>query len=95
MVSDEGILGERPLEADGFAVPATVDVVSYWGAGFPKTRVERRFIAGDPPPKAERRFISSPLTDEMLAPSATRRGIVQFADQPPAVGGPGCSFRRA
>jgi hypothetical protein len=83
-ISDEGgaILGERPLEADGLTVPEHELVLSYWGAGFAKTRAERRFIAGDPAPTAERRFICSPLTDAMLAPSATGRGIVQFAYQP-------------
>lgn len=80
ITSDGGaILGERPLDAEGVAVPE--HVISYWGAGYPKTRVERRFVAGDPPPRAERRFINSPVTDEMLAPSATGRGVVQF-DKP-------------
>jgi hypothetical protein len=82
-ISENGpVLGVRSLEADGLTVPVLDKVMSYWGAGYPKTRLERRFIAGDPAPKAERRFISSPVTDEMLAPSATGRGIVQFADQP-------------
>jgi hypothetical protein len=80
-ISENGpILGERPLEADNLTVPALDSVMSYWGAGYPKLRVERRFIAGDPPPQAERRFLGAPLTDEMLAPSATGRGIVQFSD---------------
>ncbi len=69
------ILGERPLEGDGFTLPEVV--MSYRGLGYPRSRLERRFIAGDPAPKAERRFISSPLTDAMLAPSATGRGIVR------------------
>ena len=76
--SDGAILGERPLEADGLAQPDSV--ISYWGAGYTKTRAERRFIAGDPAPESERRFISSPVTDEMLRPSETGRGIVQFSD---------------
>jgi hypothetical protein len=42
-------------------------------------RAERRFVAGDPPPKAERRRVASPLTEEMLRPSATGRGVVQFS----------------
>jgi hypothetical protein len=80
-ISENGpILGERPPEADNLTVPAPDTVMSYWGGGYPKLRVERRFIACDPPPKAERRFLGSPLTDEMLAPSATGRGIVQFSD---------------
>ena len=82
VISSDGgsIVGERTVNGDAPAVPETV--LSYWGAGYPKTRLERRFIAGDPAPKAERRFISSPLTDEMLAPSATGRGVVQFGYQP-------------
>src|SRR5207253_1717626 len=83
VISDDdggGILGETPFDIAGFTLPE--HVMSYWGAGYPKLRLERRFIAGDPAPKAERRFISSPLTAEMLAPSATGRGIVQFAYQP-------------
>jgi hypothetical protein len=81
ITSDDGgaLLGEAPL--DGIP-PLPGHIVSYWGAGYPKSRIERRFIAGDPPPQAERRFVSSPLTDEMLAPSATGRGIVQFGYQP-------------
>ncbi len=83
IASDAGVvLGERALETDGLTAPATDTVMSYWGAGYPKKRVERRFITGDPVPKAERRFIGSPLTDEMLAPSVTGRGIVQFGYQP-------------
>jgi hypothetical protein len=74
-----GILGESPLTE---APPDAEHVMSYWGAGYAKTRAERRFIAQDPPPRAERRFISSPLTDEMLAPSATGQGIVQFGYEP-------------
>ena len=82
VISSDGgsILGERPPDADGVAVPETV--ISYWGAGYPKTRLERRFIAGDPAPKAERRMVSSPLTEEMLRPSPAGRGIVQFGYQP-------------
>lgn len=78
ITSDGGaILGERPLGVDGLTVPDSVP--SYWGAGYPKTRAERRFIAGDQAPQWERRFLSPPLTDEMLRPSATGRGIVQFS----------------
>ena len=80
ITSDGGvILGETPLTD---VPPDSEQVMSYWGAGYAKTRAERRFIAHDPPPKAERRFVSSPLTDEMLAPSATGRGVVQFGYQP-------------
>ncbi len=80
-ISENGpILGERSLEADNLTVPVLDTVMSYWGAGYPKQRVERKFIAGDPVPKAERRFLGSPLADEMLAPSAAGRGIVQFSD---------------
>jgi hypothetical protein len=42
-------------------------------------RAERRFIASDPPPRWERRTVSSPLTDEMLRPSLSGRGVVQFS----------------
>jgi hypothetical protein len=84
VISSDGgaVLGERPLDADGLSAPAVETVVSYWGAGYASARAERRFVAGDPPPQAERRFVGSPLTDEMLAPSATGRGIVQFGYQP-------------
>ena len=71
------VIGERPLAADGIE-PPTGSVGTHWGAGFPTLRLERRFIAGDPPPKAERRHVASPLTDEMLRPSPTGRGVVQF-----------------
>ena len=70
------ILGERPLAADGIEPPATVD--TYWGDGYAVARAERRFIAGDPPPTSDFRQVSSPLTDEMLRPSLTGRGVVQF-----------------
>ena len=70
------ILGERPLEADAIEPPATVN--SYWGDGFGVARVERRFIAGDPKPTRDFRQVSSPLTGEMLRPSVTGRGVVQF-----------------
>jgi internalin A len=70
------IVGERPLEADGIEVPAQVN--TFWGPTYPTDRAERRFIHGDPPPTSERRNVGSPLTDEMLAPSPTGRGVVQF-----------------
>ena len=70
------ILGERPLAADGIEPPATVD--TYWGDGYAVARAERRFIAGDPPPTSDFRQVSSPLTDEMLRPALTGRGVVQF-----------------
>ena len=41
-------------------------------------RAERRFIAGDPAPTSDFRQVSSPLTGEMLRPSLTGRGVVQF-----------------
>ena len=75
-VSGGAILGERSLEADGIDPPATVD--TYWGDGYAVARVERRFIAGDPPPTSDFRQVSSPLTEEMLRPSTTGRGVVQF-----------------
>jgi hypothetical protein len=79
ITSDGGAtLGEVPL--NGEAPPAPEGVMSYWGAGYPRQRAERRFIARDPPPQAERRFVGSPLTDEMLQPSATGRGIVQLSE---------------
>jgi hypothetical protein len=70
------ILGERPLSADDIEAPTKVN--SYWGDGFAVSRAERRFIAGDPPPTREFRQVSSPLTPEMLRPSLTGRGVVQF-----------------
>jgi hypothetical protein len=71
------VIGERPLGADGIEPPVG-SVGTHWGEGFPTLRAERRFIAGDPPPAAERRHVASPLTDEMLRPSPTGRGVVQF-----------------
>ncbi|HST26526.1 MAG TPA: hypothetical protein VLJ76_11075 [Gaiellaceae bacterium] len=71
------ILGEHPL---GVEFTVLEHVMSYWGPGFPKSRLERRFVTGDPVAKAERRFVQPPLTDEMLAPSATGRGIIQFQE---------------
>ena len=41
-------------------------------------RAELRFIAGDPAPTSDFREVSSPLTGEMLRPSLTGRGVVQF-----------------
>jgi hypothetical protein len=77
-VAAEGaIIGRRDLELDGIAVPSPLS--RYWGRDFPRIRAERRFVAGDPPPQAERRRLAPPLTDEMLAPSATGRGVVQFS----------------
>jgi len=70
------ILGERPLSADGIEVPTTV--TTYWGDGYAVVRAERRFIAGDPPPTSDFREVSSPLTVEMLQPSPSGRGVVQF-----------------
>ena len=78
VIADRGgaVLGERPLEADGIVPPATIS--SYWGQSYPASRVERRFIAGDPPPRFEFREVSTPLTPEMLLPSRTGKGVVQF-----------------
>jgi hypothetical protein len=71
------LVGERPLAADGIEPPVG-SVGTHWGEGFPTLRAERRFIAGDPPPAAERRQVASPLTEEMLRPSPTGKGVVQF-----------------
>ena len=57
-------------------IPPTID--SYWGDGYGVARAERRFIAGDPKPTSDFREVSSPLTAEMLGPSMTGRGVVQF-----------------
>src|SRR5262249_52584210 len=54
-------------------------VNSYWGDGFAVMRAERRFIAGDPKPTSDFRHVESPLTGEMLRPSVTGRGLVQFS----------------
>ena len=69
------ILGERPLAADGIEPPATVD--TYWGDGYAVDRVER-LITGDPRPTSDFRQVRSPLTEEMLRPALTGRGVVQF-----------------
>jgi len=71
------ILGERPLDADRIEPPERVD--TYWGDGYGVMRAERRFIAGDPAPTSEFRQVSSPLSPEMLRPSFTGRGVVQFS----------------
>jgi immunity protein 26 of polymorphic toxin system len=71
------VVGWRPLASDGIEPPVG-SVGTHWGEGFPRLRAERRFIAGDPPPTSERRHVSSPLTDEMLRPSPTGKGVVQF-----------------
>ncbi|HEX5823655.1 MAG TPA: hypothetical protein VFY18_04260, partial [Candidatus Limnocylindrales bacterium] len=67
---------DRPLDADRIEAPARVD--SYWGDGYGVMRAEQRFIAGDPAPTSDFREVSSPLTGEMLRPSLTGRGVVQF-----------------
>src|SRR6266487_572809 len=64
--SGGAVLGERPLEADGIAVPEKV--TRYWGTTYPVTRAERRFVQGEPPPPSSHREIKSPLTEEMLKP---------------------------
>lgn len=70
------VLGERPLDADAIEPPASVD--TYWGDGYGVMRAERRFVEGDPAPTSDFREVSSPLTGEMLRPSLTARGVVQF-----------------
>ena len=70
------IVGERALELDPIEVPDRPS--THWGTNFPVWRAERRFIHGDPPPKTDFRHVRSPLTDEMLRPSTTGRGVVQF-----------------
>ena len=78
VIADGGgeVLGMRPLGVDGIEVPDQVS--TFWGPAYPEQRLARRFIDGDPPPTAEVRVVGSPLTDEMLAPSPTGRGTVQF-----------------
>ena len=73
------VLGERPLEADGIALPAKV--TNYWGIGYPLGRAERRFVEGEPLPQWGRREVKSPLTDEMLKPFAEPSGVVQFSSR--------------
>jgi hypothetical protein len=70
------IVGERPLELDPMEIPSHLS--THWGPSYGPWRVERRFIHGDPPPSADFRHLRSPLTGEMLRPSATGRGTVQF-----------------
>ena len=74
--SGGAILGERPLQADGIEPPERID--TWWGDGYGVYRAEKRFIAGDPPPTSDFRHVRSPLTPEMLRPSLTGRGVVQF-----------------
>jgi len=71
------VLGERSLESDGLAPPASVR--AHWGRDYPALRAERRFVAGDPAPRWGRRRVSSPLTDEMLRPAASGEGVVRFS----------------
>jgi hypothetical protein len=71
------ILGERPIELDPIEIPERL--TTHWGTSYPVWRVERRFIHGDPPPASDFRQLQSPVTDEMLRPSATGRGVVQFS----------------
>jgi hypothetical protein len=71
------VLGDRPLELDGI-VPPEGRVSEWWGFRGAVFQAERHFIAGDPPPRAERREVRSPLTEEMLRPALTGRGVVQF-----------------
>jgi hypothetical protein len=75
--SGGAILGERPLDADAVVDPATVN--SYWGFRYPALRTEQLYVAGDPPPAADFREVHSPLTGEMLRPSSTGQGTVQFS----------------
>jgi hypothetical protein len=70
------IVGERPLELDPIEIPDRL--TTHWGASYGVWRVERRFIHGDPPPTRDFRHVRSPLTAEMLRPSTTGRGVVQF-----------------
>jgi internalin A len=70
------LLGERPLAQDAIEPPTSVNI--YWGDGFAVTRAERRFIHGGPPLTRDFREVSSPLTDEMLRPAKTGKGLVQF-----------------
>ncbi len=70
------VVGERPLELDGIVPPA--EVHEWWGFRGAVARAERHFIAGDPPPLSERREVRSPLTEKMLRPALTGRGVIQF-----------------
>ena len=78
LIAESGgaVLGERPLELDSIEVPN--DIPSAWGLRSMVRRAEHLFVAGNPPPEFERREVRSPLTDEMLRPSPTGRGVVQF-----------------
>jgi hypothetical protein len=69
------ILGCRPLPAD---MPEAGAIRSYWGLRYPTIRAEQLFVRPRQAPTWERREVSSPLTDEMLRPSATGHGVVQF-----------------
>ena len=74
--SGSAVLGERPLEADGLALPAKI--THYWGDGYPSARAERRFVQGEPPPEWAIREVASPLVDGMLEPFVSPSGVVQF-----------------
>lgn len=71
------VLGERPLDLDGI-VPRR-DPDSWWSPGYPVARAERRFIDLDPPSTSDRREVRSPLTPEMLQPSPSGQGAIQFS----------------
>jgi hypothetical protein len=78
--SGGAVLGERPLEADGIALPRKI--TSYWDFGYPLVRAERRFVQREPPPRwGGHREVKSPLTDEMLKPFAAPSGVVQFSSR--------------
>jgi hypothetical protein len=70
------IVGERPLELDPIEIPERPD--THWGQRYPVWRLERKFVHGDPPPTSDFRHVRSPLTGEMLRPSTTGQGVVQF-----------------
>lgn len=79
MIAEGGgsVLGERSLDLDG-SVPG-LDPNSWWSPGYPVARAERRFIELEVPSPAERREVWSPLTPQMLQPSPSGRGAIQFS----------------
>jgi hypothetical protein len=71
------ILGERPLTLDGIEPPET-PLSTWWGDGYVVMRASQKFLHGDPKPTSDFRQVESPVTGEMLRPSETGRGVVQF-----------------
>lgn len=79
MIAEGGgaVLGERPLDLDEIVPDVAPD--SWWSPGYPVARAERRFLDLELPAPADHREVRSPLTQEMLQPSLSGRGSIQFS----------------